>query len=108
MIYLRTVTDGRGDVSDYLWYDSVVCYTADIIDHPERAELEGGAYPGGAENDTPDYCAHCGDPVGNPLTGEGERFVVDLIREGNQELRDTYQYLDPMVRGYVPEEVISG
>jgi hypothetical protein len=42
---------------------------------------EGGAYPCGAEHDSPDFCVTCGAAVGNPLTPEGEEYVREFVEE---------------------------
>jgi hypothetical protein len=88
-IHLRSINDSRGDVTDYHWFCSRSCYLDDLAEHePTETYEEGGAYPCGAEHDSPDFCTRCGDPVGNPLTDEG----VSLVREW---LRDLPFRLDP-------------
>lgn len=40
------------------------------------------SYPdGGGEADCPQHCAHCHEPLGNPLTAEGVRYVIEAITE---------------------------
>lgn len=77
-IHLRSVTEDNGDVVDHAWYCSQFCYAESIADDPPSDHFEqGGAYPCGAESDSPAACAGCGEPVGNPITGEG----IETIRE---------------------------
>lgn len=55
---------------------------------------------GGGEADSPQHCDHCGEFLDNPLTGDGENYVIDAFREyvdtgrGNLEVlqawRDAY------------------
>jgi len=48
-----------------------------------------GPYPeGGGEADTPQHCAGCKAFLKNPLTSEGEKYVLDLLGEED----------DPVVR----------
>jgi hypothetical protein len=47
-------------------------------DDDDKLEI-GGAYPCGAESDSPDYCATCEAPIGNPLTSEGEQYVREYV-----------------------------
>lgn len=81
-IYLRTETDSHGDAVGYRWYCSQSCYTDSFLGGPIDGLEDGGAYPCGAEHDSPDFCAICEAPVGNPLTDEG----YSLIREWLQDL----------------------
>lgn len=85
-IYLETVEDERGDAVEHVWYCSSVCA-------PDQAS----AYPCGSESDSPDYCAACGDAIGNPLTGEGVRYARELWERGDQVQRErlarAYSYL---------------
>jgi len=86
MIYLRSENDSNGDVVDLHWYCSETCYAAsfDETGRRERGGLweTGGAYPGGAESDSPDFCATCERPVGNPLTDDG----IATVREWQRDL----------------------
>lgn len=78
MIHLRAVVDGGGDAVDYQWYCGQWCYADSLVSCPVSDSVElGGAWPGGAEHDGPDFCATCGDAIGNPLTSEG----VERVRE---------------------------
>jgi len=87
--YLRTETDSRGDAVDYSWYCSEVCYSDSLRKEPPTETFErGGRYPCGAESDSPDYCATCGAPVGNPLTDEGERYVREYVLDVDGAYRD--------------------
>lgn len=36
---------------------------------------------GGGEADCPQHCDHCGEFLNNPLTGDGENYVMDAFRE---------------------------
>jgi hypothetical protein len=82
MIHLRTHTDEKGDTVDLSWYCCELCYSRSFKDNPEAETFEkGGAYPGGSEHDLPDFCADCGDPVGNPLTPEGMAYVREFVAD---------------------------
>lgn len=86
MIYLRTVCDDSGDVVDYRWFCSEGCYNDHVGQNPSTRNLElGGAYPLGAEHDSPDYCATCSEPVGNPLTTDGEIYVCEYVARVDAE-----------------------
>jgi hypothetical protein len=56
-----------------------------------------GPFPnGGGEDDRPQYCDRCGIFLGNPLTLEGELYVLSMARRGRQipsEWREQYSYL---------------
>jgi hypothetical protein len=83
------------------------CYACSFVDFPESPTFEkGGAYPGGAESDSPDFCGHCEQPVGNPLTSEGESLVREWVADlpfrldptgtlaaRMEELKSEYSYL---------------
>ena len=81
MIYLRCENDSNGDVVENNWYCSETCYRDSLTSRPAvGGALEtGGAYPCGSESDSPDFCATCGSPVGNPLTSDGMELVRDWI-----------------------------
>src|SRR4051812_37891864 len=82
MIHLRTVTDESGDTIDLAWYCSQTCYADSLREDPPSDTFEeGGAYPCGSEHDSPDYCATCGDPVGNPLTDDGASYVREYVSD---------------------------
>jgi hypothetical protein len=52
------------------------------FDHEDSDHLPQGPYPdGGGEADTPQHCAGCMIPLGNPLTAEGVEYVFSAIRE---------------------------
>ena len=106
MIYLRTETDRYGDAVDYQWFCCRSCYLASLAEIPAaepgrddrvRDGLEeGGAYPCGAESDSPDFCAQCETPVGNPLTDEGAAYTGELVAGGGRHadaLREAYPSL---------------
>lgn len=79
-IHLRTVMDQRGDAIEYCWYCSQGCYSQSLEAEPASDTFErGGAYPCGEESDSPDYCEMCSDPVGNPLTADGEAYVREYV-----------------------------
>lgn len=82
-IYLRSIIEDNGDISDYLWYCSQTCYSDSFAKFTaDNANVEkGGAYPCGAEHDSPDYCATCGEPVGNPITDVGEAYVIEYVSD---------------------------
>ena len=80
-IYLRSENAENGDVIDLYWYCSYTCY-ADSIQAGIPLD-EGGAYPCGAESDSPDFCRTCGKPVGNPLTSEGRAYLLELISDSS-------------------------
>jgi len=92
MIHLRTETDSCGDAVDYQWFCCPWCYLESLAEIPApepgpddrvRDGLEeGGAYPCGAESDSPDFCARCESPVGNSLTDAGEAYAGELIARG--------------------------
>lgn len=98
-IHLRVITDESGDTIDYAWYCSRPCWLESLADEPISETFEeGGAYPCGAESDSPDFCAHCGDPVGNPLTDDGVNYTRELIASGGtcaDALASTYD-LEPL------------
>ena len=93
-IHLRSICDASGDVVEYAWYCSTGCYQEGLAsDPPSPSFEEGGAYPCGAEHDSPDQCAWCGEPVGNPLTDAGVLYLRELLADwhGSLELRDSYR-----------------
>jgi hypothetical protein len=106
-IYLRSVLEENGDTVDLSWYCSRTCYVQSLEAEPPSDQLEeGGAYPCGAEADSPDFCATCGEPVGNPITPEGESRVREWLQDlpfrldptgtlaaRADSLRRTYSYL---------------
>lgn len=84
-IHLREATDGRGDLVELYWYCSRACYQ-DSFARPYSVQLTtGGAYPCGEESDSPDFCAQCGEPVGNPLTTDGLEYLRELIARADTE-----------------------
>ena len=93
-IHLRTITDNQGDAIEYAWYCSRSCYLTSLEREPVSETFEeGGAYPCGSEHDYPDYCATCGDPIGNPLTAEGEAYVREYVSGVLEPLREAWQAL---------------
>ena len=55
-------------------------YTYDSDDFPK------GPYPdGGGEADCPQHCGTCGCFLGNPLTGDGEEYVREVLREAKED-----------------------
>jgi hypothetical protein len=50
---------------------------------------------GGGESDYPQHCGSCGVFLENPLTTEGEQYVLELSRQGRipEEWREFYRYL---------------
>jgi hypothetical protein len=58
-----------------------------------------GPYPdGGGEADCPQHCDGCGIFLENPLTGDGQKYVIDAMRFGSQpdvlkQWREFYSYL---------------
>ena len=107
VIYLRTETDKFGNAVDYHWYCSSWCYRESLDKIPMTEPgpddrvldglEEGGAYPCGAEHDSPDYCAQCETPVGNPLTEEGVTYMREFLTVYRgfpwDDLRAAYPYL---------------
>lgn len=66
----------------------------------DSAEWPKGPYgEGGGEADCPQHCDGCGEFLENLLTPDGERYVVDAIRDGSgaedvlQVWRSAYDYL---------------
>lgn len=65
---------------------------------------DSDSYPSGphdtGEADCPDHCGGCGVFLENPLTEEGEKYVVERVNEGLEEgelsypLDDWYAYYD--------------
>ena len=91
MIHLREVCDSNGDVVEDLWYCSAFCHSASLVSRPPvlGAIESGGAYPCGAESDSPDFCAECGAPIGNPLTFEGIARVSEWLQDAPFRLDPT-------------------
>lgn len=56
-------------------------------------------HEGGGEADCPQHCDTCGKFLRNPLTPDGENYVVDAIEQGDGDAeilaawRDEYSYL---------------
>lgn len=65
--------------------------TYDSGDYPK------GPYPdGGGEADCPQHCDHCGVFLENPLTAEGEAYVLEVLDDEEKcpaEWQDVYAYL---------------
>lgn len=107
-IYMRTALDSNGDASEYYWYCSYRCY----MDDSEAAtapnvEDDGGEWPGGSESDTPDVCAQCGDPIGNPLTDYGIAELARTLYDERTEYADAMraEYADALDRyGILPDD----
>jgi len=81
-IYLRSVVDSKGDVTEDYWYCGVWCYNASLDRiRPGLFGVEkGGRCPNGAESDSPDYCENCDKPIGNPLTDTGKDYVREFVQ----------------------------
>lgn len=78
----------------------------DHVDESDESSYDSDEWPkgpygeGGGEADSPQHCDHCGKFLDNPLTGDGENYVIDAFREyvdtgrGNLEVlqawRDAY------------------
>jgi hypothetical protein len=70
----------------------------DSDDYPKGPFIDGGG-----EADSPQHCDFCGEFLGNPLTPDGDRYVLDALREHAEhgrgdpavlaEWRDHYDYL---------------
>lgn len=93
MIYLRSETDSVGDVVDYNWYCCESCYRESFQSDSQQGLEQGGAYPCGSEHDGPDFCATCGDAIGNPLTPDGLVYLCELVADwrGDPDVRESLQ-----------------
>lgn len=63
------IEDGGGDLVEILAYHDF-CAPGHVL-----------PWPGGIEHDIPDYCETCGEPVGNPLTEDGEQYTRDIAHD---------------------------
>lgn len=63
-----------------------------VVQFPNSGEFDESTYDsdewpkgpygdGGGEADTPQHCDHCGEFLDNPLTGDGENYVIDAFRD---------------------------
>ena len=57
------------------------------------------ADPCGAEHDSPDFCATCEDPIGNPLTDEGVEYVREWLADLPFRLKSVALAISGNLRG---------
>ena len=66
--------------------------TYDSDDYPKGPYSDGGG-----EADCPQHCGNCGLFLENPLTLEGENYVIEAVNDGSGEVielwRDYYYWL---------------
>ena len=61
----------------------------------DSGDLPKGPYPnGGGEADTPQHCDGCGVFLGNPLTTDGERYVIEQLVEHARDGRGDAEVLN--------------
>lgn len=72
-IQRRLIDEGKApeDVSDERTFDS--------DDYPKYVGTDGG------ESDCPQHCGSCHEPLDNPLTDDGVKYVLDHIHEAIEE-----------------------
>jgi len=66
-----------------------------------------GLYEAG-ESDSPDFCYMCGTFLQNPLTSDGNKYVLEHWDGWGQEVRDFYDYLKPASYYKIVGEIVRG
>lgn len=86
--------------------------------NPDESLYDSGDWPkgpygeGGGEADSPQHCDHCGEFLDNPLTSDGENYVIDAFREyvdtgrGNLEALQAWRDAYGWCWGHVEEVTI--
>jgi hypothetical protein len=85
MIYVENIEDASGDLVDVAYFDSRDCWAAWTAENVVAGTETGGYVPCGHEQDSPTYCAHCGELVPNPLTSEGIAYVLENLESWSAE-----------------------
>jgi hypothetical protein len=78
------------------------CKARGIADDGDSNEYPQGPYPnGGGEADSPQHCGSCHAFLENPLTGDGNDYVLSYIADDPErenavtnEWREYYDYLE--------------